>query len=328
MAKFNSDEKPKYEKPSKGLKRKRGKKKVIREDVMEKYGHKFNAVTANIPTVCEICQSLMWLTEKIWVCKECKLTCHKKCINKITADCRSNLFKVDNKKVFGAPLEALVNEENQIPVILEKLITAIELKGLYTEGIYRKSGTTSKINELKQKLENSDETVDLDAYSVHVLTAALKSFFREMPEPLMTFDLYQSFLLATAISDIQEKVQTLFGHINKLPRSNYDVLERLIFHLARVAQQENANRMNANSLAIVFAPCVLRTDKPMQMQDKLSDISKQTAVLECIINERLKQVRDTLDDILILDKACHTASSRLSSLRLSKVGYFIFKIRL
>lgn len=81
----------------------------------------------------------------------------------------------------------------------------------------------------------------------------------------MTFDLYQSFLLATAISDTQEKVQTLFGHINKLPRVNYDVLERLIFHLARVAQQESANRMNANSLAIVFAPCVLRTDKPMQM---------------------------------------------------------------
>lgn len=262
LAKFNSDEKPKYEKPSKGIKRKRGKKKIVREDIIEKHGHKFNAVTANIPTVCEICSSLMWLTEKIHVCKDCKLTCHKKCLNKITVDCRSNLFKMDNKKVFGAPLDSLVNDENQIPVVLEKLITTIELKGLYTEGIYRKSGTTSKINELKQRLENGDD-VDLDSYSVHVLTAALKSFFREMPEPLMTD--YQGFLLATAISDTQEKVQTLFGHINKLPRSNYDVLERLIFHLARVAQQENANRMNANSLAIVFAPCVLRTDKPMQV---------------------------------------------------------------
>lgn len=174
LAKFNSDEKPKYEKQNKGIKRKRGKKKVVREDVIEKHGHKFHAVTANIPTVCEICQSLMWLTEKIWVCKECKLTVHKKCVNKITADCRSNLIKVDNKKVFGAALESLVGDENQIPMVLEKLITAIELKGLYTEGIYRKSGTTSKINELKQKLENCEETVDLDSYSVHVITASLK----------------------------------------------------------------------------------------------------------------------------------------------------------
>lgn len=68
LAKFNSDEKPKYEKQNKqGVKRKRGgKKKVNREDLVEKYGHKFHAVTANIPTVCEVCQSLMWLTEKVF----------------------------------------------------------------------------------------------------------------------------------------------------------------------------------------------------------------------------------------------------------------------
>lgn len=148
--------------------------------------------------------------------------------------------------------------------------------GLYTEGLYRKSGTTSKINELKQKIDDNSSSVDLDPYSVHVLTAALKSFFREMPEPLMTYDLYDDFLWSTAISDKQERVQAILSHIGKLPRANYDLLERLMFHLARVAQQEVANRMNANSLAIVFAPCILRTNKPMQMQDKLNDISKQT----------------------------------------------------
>lgn len=137
-------------------------------------------------------------------------------------------------------------------------------------------GTTSKINELKAKLEENKTTVDLDSYSIHVLTAVLKSFFRETPEPLMTSELYDDFLWATAITDQQERVQAIYAHISKLPRVNYDCLERLIFHLARVAQQEAANRMNANSLAIVFAPCILRTNKPMQIQEKLSDISKQT----------------------------------------------------
>ncbi|CAG2183389.1 unnamed protein product, partial [Oppiella nova] len=113
------------------------------------------------------------------------------------------------------------------------------------------------------------------------------------------------------LSDPQERVQSIYAHIGKLPRANYDLLERLVFHLARVAQQESANRMTANSLAIVFAPCILRTDKVMQMQDKLSDIGKQTV-------ERMAQIKDTLADIDILDTACHTASSRLSSLRLSK----------
>lgn len=52
--------------------------------------------------------------------------------------------------------------------------------------------------------------------------------------------------------------------------------------------------------------------------------SLNCSCIECIITERMKQVRDTLADIDILDSACHTASSRLSSLRLSKVNYTQF----
>ncbi|XP_015791886.1 unconventional myosin-IXa [Tetranychus urticae] len=295
-----------------------GKKKESREEFILKCDHKFTSMMANIPTVCEVCSTLMWLTEKIWVCQGCKFTCHKKCTSKVTVSCRDKTLLQQGKKLFGAPLERLVSDEIKMPTVLENLITAIELRGLYTEGIYRKSGTTSKINELKAKLEDNIETVDLDSYSVHVLTAVLKSFFREMPNPLMTYQLYDDFLWTTAISDPSERVQAIYSHIAKLPRANYDVLERLIFHLARVAQQEAANRMNANSLAIVFAPCILRTDKLMQMQDKLSDISKQTKCIETIINDRLKQVKDTLADIEMLDSVYHTTSSRLSSLKMSK----------
>lgn len=41
--------------------------------------------------------------------------------------------------------------------------------------------------------------------------------------------------------------------------------------------------------------------------------------IESIISERMRQISDTLNDIDILDTACHTASSRLSSIRHSKV---------
>lgn len=277
-AKHNLEQKGKQK--GGGHKRKREKlKKASKEDILECYGHTFKPVQANIPTVCEICSSLMWLMEKVWVCQGCKLTCHKKCTAKVTLVCRENRSQAKNAKIgiFGVPLAMLVSDEHRVPPLIEELITVIELKGLYTEGIYRKSGTTSKISELKSLLDrNEGEKIDLDEYSVHVLTAVLKAFFREMPEPLMTYDLYNDFLWATAITDPQERVQAIYSHIAKLPRPNYDLLERLLFHLARVAQQEESNRMNANSLAIVFAPCVLRTDRPMQMQDKLSDISKQT----------------------------------------------------
>ena len=87
---------------------------------------------------------------------------------------------------------------------------------------------------------------------------------------------YDDFLWATQISSGEERFQQMVVHIGELPRANFDLLERLVFHLARVAQQESANRMTANSLAIVFVPCILRTNKSMQMQDKLQDIAKQT----------------------------------------------------
>ena len=128
---------------------------------------------------------------------------------------------------------------------------------------------------------------------------------------------YDDFLWATQISSGEERVQQMYVHIGKLPRANFD-LERLVFHLARVAQQESANRMTANSLAIVFVPCILRTNKSMQMQDKLQDIAKQTSCIELIISERMSQIASTLGDIDILSTACHTAS-RLLSLRLSRL---------
>jgi RhoGAP domain len=39
--------------------------------------------------------------------------------------------------------------------------------------------------------------VDFNEYNVHVLTSVLKSVFRDMAEPLMTFDLYPDFIAAT-----------------------------------------------------------------------------------------------------------------------------------
>lgn len=119
-------------------------------------------------------------------------------------------------------------------------------------------------------------TVDLDAYAVHVLTTVFKSFFREMPEPLMTFEMYDDFLRISEISDYQERLQSVYSHINKLPRANYDLLERLVFHLARVAQREKSNRMSTSGLAIIFAPCILRTNKELQAQDSLNNIARQT----------------------------------------------------
>lgn len=227
-----------------------------------------------------------------------------------TGDCRN---------VFGVPLSSLLTEDNKIPVVIERLMSTIEVYGMYTEGIYRKSGVSSKVRELKAKMEENHKEVIFEHYQVHVLASVLKSFLREMPEPLLTFECYENFITAANLSETQDRVSTLYDILKKLPKSNYDLMERLIFHLARVALHEEVNRMSSASLAIVFAPCILRTNKVVPAQDSLQDISSQTQCIETIIKEQLQKVRNTLDDIDTLDTACQAATNRLSSLRSSKV---------
>lgn len=309
---YRSENKPK----SKGKKRKRKKKA---SQIIEHCGHIFALVVINIPTACEVCSNSLWLTERGLVCQGCKLTCHKKCYQKVSSSCR-DVNILQGRKVFGVPLDRLVGDDVRIPVVVERLITTIELKGLYVEGIYRKSGITSRVTQLKQDMDDDPEGVDLDSYPIHVLTATLKAFFRDMPEPLMTFELYESFLLATNFQDPDERVQAIFMETKKLPSAHYDLFERLAFHLARVAQHQEFNRMSPESLAIVFAPCILRTNKRLQAQDTLDCVNKQTICVRCIIQEQLKKVQTTLADIDTLDSAVSTVVTRLSSLRSSRLS--------
>ncbi|CAB3374023.1 Hypothetical predicted protein [Cloeon dipterum] len=311
MALNKVEEKPKE-------KRKKEKK---RDDLVSHGGHLFQLNIINIPTACEVCSLFfMWPIERGLVCQNCKLTCHRKCYHRAKENCGGvDPAHFSNGKVFGVPLLRLITGDIKVPIVVDRLINTIEMYGIYTEGIYRKSGVNSKVRELKANIEQDLDKVNLESYQVHVLAAVLKSFFREMPEPLLTYEHYEDFIRAASVTDPVERVKTIFHIIKDIPQANYDLTERLIFHLARVAQHEDVNRMTASSLAIVFAPCILRTNKVLQAQDSLNDISKQTLCVETIIGEQLRKVRSTLADITTLDSACHTATSRLSSLRSSKI---------
>ncbi|XP_063627273.1 unconventional myosin-IXa-like [Cydia splendana] len=316
-------------------KRKKDKKRKV-DDPIQYKGHTFILSMINIPTECEICKTFfMWPIERSLICQTCRLASHKKCYMKVLqcrkeagaasaaivgavdAGGREQLGVCKRGKVFGVPLSELPTGDSNIPIVVDRLITTIEMTGLYTEGLYRKSGLSSKVRELRRLLdERPEEGVErLELYAVHVRASVLKGFFRDLPEPLLTFDLYDDFIIAADISDPAERVSSIFTILRKLPKPNFDLVERLIFHLARVALGEENNRMGPNALAIVFAPCILRTHKVQPAQDSLHDIARQTACLEAILSDKIRTVRGMLQDIATLDTACHTATDRLSSLR-------------
>ena len=58
---------------------------------------------------------------------------------------------------FGVPVYALTNKSNPVPMVVEMMLEHVEMNGLYTEGIYRKSGSTCRARELYQILETGME---------------------------------------------------------------------------------------------------------------------------------------------------------------------------
>uniref|UniRef100_A0A9J8ACX1 Myosin IXAb n=1 Tax=Cyprinus carpio carpio TaxID=630221 RepID=A0A9J8ACX1_CYPCA len=303
---------------SKAPKPERKKRRKKESDTVEEHmGHIFKSTQYSIPTYCEFCSSLIWMMDKACVCKLCRYACHRKCCLRMTTTCSKKFDPELSSRQFGVELSRLTSDERAVPLVVEKLINYIEMHGLYTEGIYRKSGSTNKIKELKQGLDTDANSVNLDDYNIHVIASVLKQWLRDLPNPLMTFELYEEFLRAMGLQDKREVVQGVYSVIDQLSRTHLSTLERLIFHLVRISFQEETNRMSSNALAIVFAPCILRCPDTTDPLQSVRDISKTTACVELIICEQMRKYKARLKDINTLEFAENKAKSRLTHIRRS-----------
>uniref|UniRef100_A0A8C5X3W6 Rho GTPase-activating protein 35 n=1 Tax=Malurus cyaneus samueli TaxID=2593467 RepID=A0A8C5X3W6_9PASS len=89
---------------------------------------------------------------------------------------------------FGVPLAHVVTPERPIPLFIERCIEYIEATGLSTEGIYRVSGNKSEMESLQRQFDQ-DHGLDLAEkdFTVNTVAGAMKSFFSELPEPLVPY---------------------------------------------------------------------------------------------------------------------------------------------
>ncbi|XP_058484724.1 unconventional myosin-IXAa isoform X1 [Solea solea] len=300
------------------VKPERKKRRKKDADIVEEHnGHIFKSTQYSIPTYCEYCSSLIWMMDRACVCKLCRYACHRKCCQRTTTKCSKKFDPELSSRQFGVEVSRLTNDDKTVPLVVEKLINYIEMHGLYTEGIYRKSGSTNKIKELKQGLDTDVESMNLDDYNINVIASVFKQWLRDLPNPLLTFELYEEFIRAMGLQDKKEMIRGVYSIIDQLNRTHICTLERLIFHLVRVALQEETNRMSANALAIVFAPCILRCPDTIDPLQSVQDISKTTACVELIICEQMSKYRLRLKDIHTLEFAENKAKFRLTVIRRS-----------
>ncbi|KAM6039858.1 unconventional myosin-IXb isoform 3-T4 [Theristicus caerulescens] len=311
---YTKKEESEQPKQTKAQKKKRKQDRAIEEH----NGHVFTNYQVSIRQSCEHCSSYIWPMEKACLCSVCKLTCHKKCMSKIQSSCTSCGKKNDQDaetRHFGVCVSSLTSERNSVPIVMEKLLEYVEMHGLYTEGIYRKSGSANRMKELKQLLQADPNSVKLENYPIHTITGILKQWLRELPDPLMTSAQYNDFLRAVELPEKQEQLCAIYSVLEQLPQANHNTLERLIFHLVKVALIEDVNRMSPNALAIVFAPCLLRCPDTSDPLTSMKDVSKTTMCVEMLIKEQIRKYKIKMDEINQLEAAESIAFRRLSLLR-------------
>ncbi|XP_033963403.1 rho GTPase-activating protein 27-like isoform X2 [Pseudochaenichthys georgianus] len=187
--------------------------------------------------------------------------------------------------VFGCHLGTLCAQERAtVPSFVEKCIKAVEKRGLDIDGLYRVSGNLAVIQKLRFKADH--EELDLEDgqwEDVHVITGALKLFFRELPEPLFPFSHFNKFIEAIRIPDYNTKASCMYELVRSLPPSNHDTMKLLFGHLRRLIEYGEENRMTVQNVAIVFGPTLLRPE--MELGNITMHMVFQNQIVEFILNE-------------------------------------------
>ncbi|XP_017570804.1 rho GTPase-activating protein 44 isoform X5 [Pygocentrus nattereri] len=189
------------------------------------------------------------------------------------------------KPCFGKPLEdhlSLTSRDIAFPI--EACVTMLLDCGLQEEGLFRVAPSASKLKKLKASLDCG--VLDVQEYSVdpHAIAGALKSYLRELPEPLMTFHLYNEWIQASNEQDQDKCLQALLLVCEKLPKANSNNFRYLIKFLAKLSEFEDVNKMTAGNIAIVLGPNLLWPQTEGTITDMMTTLSLQIVrIIEPII---------------------------------------------
>ncbi|XP_033975370.1 LOW QUALITY PROTEIN: SH3 domain-binding protein 1 [Trematomus bernacchii] len=200
---------------------------------------------------------------------------------------KGSQLSLSNQKVYGEPLLSHLSESNrEIAVPIEECIHMLLRTGMTEEGLFRLAAAASVVKRLKMCLDQ--EAVDHSEFSMdpHAVAGALKGYLRELPEPLMTSELYNDWFKAAGEKDLPEKLEQFRVLLKQLPPENYNNLRYLVQFLSLLSEQQAVNKMSPSNIAIVLGPNLLwpRSEGEAALFDMASASSVQVVtVIEPLI---------------------------------------------
>jgi hypothetical protein len=216
--------------------------------------------------------------------------------NNVTLDKRKP-FKRKRKEegnVFGVSLNALVRRDQQVtgedtslvPLLVQGILDELISRGAKEEGILRIPGNKQKTETLYHETEQNFYSKSEKVFSlikraaVHDLSALLKRWLRELPQPLLANDLvhliYQTHALT--VTD-QRKALSILCLL--LPHENRNTLRELLNFFKMVVDMQNFNKMSIHNVSTIIAPSFF-PPRFVHPQDK-NDVTAQIRMAaECV----------------------------------------------
>ncbi|XP_058490001.1 stAR-related lipid transfer protein 13 isoform X2 [Solea solea] len=181
-----------------------------------------------------------------------------------------------DKNVFGVPLIVHVQRSGQpLPLGLQQALRYLRSQCLDQVGLFRKSGVKSRIQALRQMNESSPDDVNYEDQSAYDVADMVKQFFRDLPEPLLTSKLGETFLHIYQYVPKDQRLQAVQAAIMLMSDENREVLQTLLCFLSDVTSSVEENQMTPMNIAVCLAPSlfhlnILKKDNlsPRAMQKK------------------------------------------------------------
>ncbi|XP_051968358.1 rho GTPase-activating protein 17a isoform X2 [Xyrauchen texanus] len=193
------------------------------------------------------------------------------------------------KPAFGTALdEHLKRSSREIALPIEACVMMLLETGMKEEGLFRIAAGASKLKKLKAALDCSTSQLEEFYSDPHAVAGALKSYLRELPEPLMTYHLYDEWIQVSNVPDPDKRLQALWVTCDQLPKNNKANFRYLIKFLAKLVQESDINKMTPSNIAIVLGPNLLWA----KTEGSLAEMAAATSVHVVTIIEPIIQHAD------------------------------------
>uniref|UniRef100_A0A3B3TKW4 Rho GTPase-activating protein 7 n=1 Tax=Poecilia latipinna TaxID=48699 RepID=A0A3B3TKW4_9TELE len=163
-----------------------------------------------------------------------------------------------DRNVFGVPLQVIVQRTGQpLPQGIQQAMRYLRNQCLDQVGLFRKSGVKSRIQALRQMNEASGADgggVNYEGQSAYDVADMLKQYFRDLPEPLLTSKLSETFLQIYQYMPKELRLQATRAAVLLLPDENREALRTLLCLLCDVTASVAENQMTPTNLAVCLAP--------------------------------------------------------------------------